>query len=376
MASQHSMLQLQTPSQVDHQQKASNATIQLKLRLDWTNLPLTTELSRQMAAHQGDCSLPLGTLVFRNRFGLGSDLHQWGQALCNGLEKGLRLRTVEKWIWMDQTECGESGDDDGDPILPSAMLCYFPHAELVCKNDTNAARQHPHFDPTHSLSGANGYVEDLCPSIQNGTNSKLRIPVIRRAATEFLMSKLHPRVIQDAERQLNIVFRGHDEVPKDLITVHVRWGDKGAEMKLVQIEGYIRAVQSILEQRQNKTTLLEDNPSPVNIFLATEDPEAVSQFQRTMPGHWNVFVDQAHTELVQQRIDGYNGSPKLSKALKGRVGLLTLGSLLVAMEADAFVLTTESNWSRVMNEIRQTILDSRCGNCTTMIDLRPVRNEF
>jgi hypothetical protein len=43
---------------------------------------------------------------------------------------------------------------------------------------------------------------------------------------------------------------------------------------------------------------------------------------------------------------------------------------LVAMEANDFVLTTGSNWSRLMNEIRINILNPRCNDCTTMIDLK------
>jgi hypothetical protein len=45
--------------------------------------------------------------------------------------------------------------------------------------------------------------------------------------------------------------------------------------------------------------------------------------------------------------------------------------LLVALEANYFVLTTASNWSRLMNELRKNVLDPSCGDCTRMIDLRP-----
>jgi hypothetical protein len=54
-----------------------------------------------------------------------------------------------------------------------------------------------------------------------------------------------------------------------------------------------------------------------------------------------------------------------------RSGLIALGSLLVAMEANMFVLTTKSNWSTLMNHLRTQIVDPQCGNCTDMMDLRP-----
>ena len=43
---------------------------------------------------------------------------------------------------------------------------------------------------------------------------------------------------------INLVFP--DGVPEKLITVHVRWGDKSREMKLVAIDEYIKAVEKIL----------------------------------------------------------------------------------------------------------------------------------
>ena len=61
----------------------------------------------------------------------------------------------------------------------------------------------------------------------------------------------------------------------------------------------------------------------------------------------------------------------MTKNTKGRAGLVAMGSLLVAMEAKWFVLTTASNWSRVMDHLRTQIINPRCNNCTHMVDLRP-----
>jgi hypothetical protein len=61
----------------------------------------------------------------------------------------------------------------------------------------------------------------------------------------------------------------------------------------------------------------------------------------------------------------------LAKKLKGRPGLVALASVLVAMQADDYVLTTKSNWSRLINELRKNVLDPRCGDCTRLVDLAP-----
>ena len=57
-------------------------------------------------------------------------------------------------------------------------------------------------------------------------------------------------------------------------------------------------------------------------------------------------------------------------ATKGQQGLQALVSLLLALESEHYVLTTGSNWSQLINELRMAIVDSRCGQCTTVVDLR------
>ena len=66
----------------------------------------------------------------------------------------------------------------------------------------------------------------------------------------------------------------------------------------------------------------------------------------------------------------YNNNVLYTKQVKGRTGRIALGSLLVAMEANDYVLTLESNWSRLMNEIRMNIINPRCNSCTLMIDVQ------
>lgn len=233
------------------------------------------------------------------------------------------------------------------------MICYFPSSELTCPGDNEN-------DTTTHVSFSNSYG---CKGFLDKYNGTFGIPEIRAAAMEFLFQSISPVLLHEAERQLNLVFPD-GTVPPNLITVHMRWGDKRKEMKLRKVSEYIGAVRQILEKRKI------GNEQSVNIFLATEDPEALKQFRDAVPSDWNIYVDQFYTEMLPYRIDEYNGGPKMSKKLKGKTGLIALGSLLVSMEADYFVLTTASNWSRLMNELRKNVLDPRCNNCTIMIDLK------
>ena len=253
-------------------------------------------------------------------------------------------------------------------------------AETVCPNDDNT-------DDSDIVERVNitdweGLIDvNSCPEVteQYGGTS-----AIRAATTEFLFTRLADFVIAEAERQLQIHFGNNtltnNRVPKDMITVHIRWGDKRIEMGLLPMEHYTNAVHQIVNDRKiarSSATMsgvdqASDNEDEVHIYLSTEDPEAVELFLNTTPGHWNVYLDQYYVEMLPYRHqygNNYGGNSDLVIQSQGRSGIIALGSLLVAMESKDYVLTTGSNWSRLMNEIRKNIIDPRCDSCTTMVDL-------
>jgi hypothetical protein len=129
---------------------ASKAQANLRLRFDWTNLAPMSELTKRYVAHQNNCSLPLGNFAYRNRYGLGSDLHLWGQGLCNGVERQARIRTVNPWTFGHAEKCGH---------LASPMICYFSQSKLNCDGDDALARKYPkHTLEFESVSKQNGNI--------------------------------------------------------------------------------------------------------------------------------------------------------------------------------------------------------------------------
>ena len=76
-------------------------------------------------------------------------------------------------------------------------------------------------------------------------------------------------------------------------------------------------------------------------------------------------------EFSHYRQTGFGGNAKMTKAQRGTPALAGLASLLIAMEANDFVLTTASNWSRLMNDLCRFIVQQHFS--TTVIDLRPNR---
>jgi hypothetical protein len=316
------------------------------LSLDWTNLPVTTDLAKQIESLQNNCSLPVADHWFFDDVGMGSFLHVWSIGVCAALASNHRIQTRPPWLWMDIEACNATGHN----FSGSPLTCYFPKSEQRCEVDT--------VDESLTAFMVDISVAGNCPNFPGFENRQ----AIRAAATEFLFSSLSPILVNEAERQVHKIFPG-GVVPDDLITVHIRWGDKGAEVGLLALENFVSGVYSVLEQRGQPAN------ATANIYLSSEDPRAVTQFKAAAPPEWTVYVDIYQDELLEYRNTSYNGNSFMSKSLNGKPGLIILGSLLIAMESRAFVLTTTSNWSRLMNELRKNVINPRCGNCTVLVDL-------
>ena len=110
----------------DALQKGDSPSRSSKLRLDWSNLTLTSHMAKRIEATMSNCSLPVGTYPLSNQNGLGSHLHVWSAFLCNAMEQGLRVWSPPPFLWNDESVCGS-------PV--SAFDCYFPSAELLCDGD-------------------------------------------------------------------------------------------------------------------------------------------------------------------------------------------------------------------------------------------------
>lgn len=293
--------------------------------------------------------------------------------MCKAIEmNSARLRTVGSWIWNPIKHC-PIVDEDNNTITTSPMLCYFPKSEKVCPNDEDSD-----IIERVTITDDNGNIDvNSCPKVTRkygGTSA------IRAATTEVLFTRLADFVVEEAQRQLQLHFGNNNltnnKVPDNLITVHIRWGDKKAEMYLLPIKHYINAVNRIVYRniRRRNSHNWFDFDEEVHIYLSSEDPEAVRQFVDNAPSHWNIYFDQYYVEMLRYRdaVGSANGgNSMIAKLLGGRSGVIALGSLLVAMEAKYYVLTTGSNWSRLMNEIRKNIINPRCNHCTKMIDLLP-----
>jgi hypothetical protein len=109
-----------------------------------------------------------------------------------------------------------------------------------------------------------------------------------------------------------------------------------------------------LRHQQQQQLLLLPHPRPHCIFLLTKaqtttmTPTTPTRTPPPFKTHRQLPTNQRHQVHSQKHEAEVNG---------GASGRHSLVSLLLAMEAHYFVVTTGSNWSRLIDELRRTILD-------------------
>jgi hypothetical protein len=317
------------------------------LRLDWTNLPPLSPLAKQIAKSQTKCfdsrSGNKPQEIYQHimeEAGMGSSIHTWSQSLCHAVEHDKVLITTGHWEWRDRTRCPPLQLHD------SPLSCYFgQHVSAAQACPTNTTK---FVEPTVVMGPCDNLIKE------HGRSG------VRAAVMEWLFQNVTDIVVKEAEKQIHQMF--NDTImpsPNNLITVHIRWGDKSLEIPLLPVSVYIDAVKSLLRQEEL------DGSKPVHIYLATEDPNAKQQFSsRAEKLHWTVY-SSGPTNVVNGEVHMY----KVAMSTKGATGLDSLAALLVSLQANRYVLGTGSNWSRLINELRKAVLNPRCDNCTTWVNV-------
>ena len=349
------------PVTTDDMVARDNSPGQTLLRLDWTDLPPRSELARRIDRSQTRCSEGLSSagaggarLKKHIHFvgGVGMNIHTWAQSLCHAVENDLILLTRGKWKWMDDDSCPEVAAEI-ETGVGNAMRCYFgPHVDggsrEGCYPPLGRDNEFAYISTTVPECGT-------CPGIVNPEQNT--VGDWMAAATEFLFQSVSPAIIEEAQRQVRAVFPKGLPDPENIVTVNIRWGDKWREMKLQPIYAYIQAVREMAKTRSE-----ENLNKPLHVYLATEDPDALRKFLAAAPKDWRIHVSGPLQD---------GKSKSMWNFASGKNGLGSLAALLISMEANRYVLTTGSNWSRLINELRKNVVDPRCSGCTSIIDLSP-----
>ena len=106
-----------------------------------------------------------------------------------------------------------------------------------------------------------------------------------------------------------------------------------------------------------------------HVYITTESLDGLEKYQHEVKKHkktWNIHhFDQAvyHNKTIQSPM-------QMAQYTEGSQGKHSLIALLLALEGRYYVMTSGSNWSRLIDELRKNVVDVDCAGCTEYIDLR------
>lgn len=160
-----------------------------------------------------------------------------------------------------------------------------------------------------------------------------------QAAAYFVRPTL--RTLRELDRRRKSeVFQGQSIEP-GTISVHVRHGEKWKEAQLQPDSEFLR----------NAEVLIAHQPDVLRrrIFLSTEDPNTVSFFAQL--SNWTVQYTN-----VSRVADPSVGPAAFARKIGWDEEFLnSLLSLQLALECDGFVGTLDSNWNRLIDQLRSTV---------------------
>lgn len=147
------------------------------------------------------------------------------------------------------------------------------------------------------------------------------------------------------------------------ITVHIRWGDKWLEMGLLDISAYVNKVHDVIRTYGLRPDAI--------IFLMTEDYRALDEFRALADPRWRVLV---YEPAVFPRTTDLRVDQPSMVANRGNSDVSTnsLVALFMCLESSHYIGASGSNWTRLMNELRQTrqMYSRNCHGCTYFHDLQ------
>eukprot|EP01059_Diplonema_ambulator_P008710 TRINITY_DN18390_c0_g1_i1.p1 TRINITY_DN18390_c0_g1~~TRINITY_DN18390_c0_g1_i1.p1 ORF type:complete len:481 (+),score=42.97 TRINITY_DN18390_c0_g1_i1:95-1537(+) len=314
-------------------------------------LPLTEEVQAALWEHQHPKNCKTAKfLVWRLwNTGLGADLHTLAQALGFAMASGRVLLIDTSAVWwyaMDRH--------------PASFECFFvPPSSCKLSDAGNATvlmsswtynRKQQRMQPTHRMSVVESGNRTVANPIRRAGDVGNRWSSIPRKewsqygyqwwmaqTIRYLLRKPQPWFQKRLEEWFKKTFPSG--VPKKMIGMHVRHGDKYKEMKLVPLATYIEEARA----------LRKVEPDLVDIFVSTEDPTVLQETKVYEAEGWRFhWTDNFRSN---------DGSPNDYAMLVGpsMLGEISFTNLLIQEQlCTHWIGTDKSNWNRLINELRLT----------------------
>ncbi|CAI5487063.1 unnamed protein product [Closterium sp. Naga37s-1] len=134
-----------------------------------------------------------------------------------------------------------------------------------------------------------------------------------------------------------VLVGGAVHMPRPVVSVHVRQGDKAREMRLFSFFAFMH--------RANRLRRLDPNLKAV--WLSTEMQSVVEQ--TALFPDWTFYYSRLPRQGAREAMANYSTATGLATVVGA-----SFANLLIASECDYFVGTLGSNWNRLINELKST----------------------
>lgn len=165
-----------------------------------------------------------------------------------------------------------------------------------------------------------------------------------REAAEMVLANNNGELPGEAEQPSSeierYVWSNHEPwIPRPLLSMHVRMGDKASEMKVVQFKDYMRLANR----------LRNHFPNLKSIWLSTEMQEVIDLTKLYTPLGWTFYFTNVRRQVSNMSMAAYESS--LGRRTSTEYPLV---NFLMATEADFFIGALGSTWSFLIDGMRNT----------------------
>lgn len=307
--------------------------------------------------HPTDCTHKKFLVWLPTHHGIGSNIHCLGQTLAVAmtLNRVLIIAEDTSHPYYDAAFCGATKSFHDCYFEPVSSCTLADVAKVLSAEVMNLVN-------VPELSGVeHDRPDELVLKLSGAPRDRLlRPPILQmlldtspidptkhyywwRAQSAAFLVRPNNRTLEYMNVQRMKVFP-KDVIDKGTISCHIRRGDKWTETTVTEDAAYMKVIEDLLAVADVKNLGLKRE-----IFLSTEDPEAVNYFQ-TLEG-WSV-----HFTNVPRKPDQQKTTMQYAREIgPAREMIFSLINLDLALKCDAWVGTLSSNWCRLIDELRSTV---------------------
>ena len=314
-------------------------------------LPQTKEAQRRVFLHQHPQNCKNSSFLVWKMWntGLGADLHTLAQALGFAISSNRVLLVDDSALWWYAMDRSPSSIECFFERISNCTLADAGEVEILTPTysyDTHLKKVIPKHRPKVKQNTIRSVGNPLRLAGDLGNKwSSVPFPDMAHYGYQWWMSQSSRYILRKprswlAKRYDLWVDRVFPEgVPPRMIGIHVRHGDKYKEMRLLPLSSYM----------QHAAALRKKEPNLTAVFLSTEDDAVLNDAKEYEKQGWTFFWTK---HARHNRGSPMDYALHVGPSMLAEISFTNL--LIQARLCTHWVGTDQSNWNRLINELRLT----------------------